>query len=114
MSEFIYDYNECEAAMCLWEECLRRRVLNDEEMFDWLAGGEGCASARGMCIEFAKDIERSYNVAKAFGYDTLFDWEFVPFWADLAMEITVFSDLTPNWLNYIGYKAAEYERERWT
>lgn len=113
MGKSYFNYDECEAAMCLWEESIQRQHMRDDELFGWLAGGEGAARARGMCIELAKDIEYSYNVAKAFGFDDCFDWDFVPMWADLAMEISAFSDLTEPWLRYIGYKAAEMAEERW-
>ena len=111
-----FTYDETEAAMCLWEECIRRQTIRDDDMFRWLAGDEGAASARDMCIELAAGVERSYYVAKAFGFDTLFDWEFVPAWTNYAMEITEEGHiLNRSWLNYIGYKVAwdDFAKEGW-
>lgn len=100
--------------MCLWEECINRQHVRDDTVFDWLRGGEGAASARDMCILLAPDIEFSYNVAKAYGFDSCFDWDFVPYWVDLAMEICETYELNESWLRYIGYKAAWWEKkERW-
>lgn len=107
-------YDEAEAAMCLWEESIRRQGIRDDDLFKWLAGGEGAASARDMCLQLAKDVEHSYLVAKLHGFDACFDWDFVPQWANLAMEITMTNELTPSWCNYIGWKIAEWEKERWS
>lgn len=109
----MYTYDECEAAMCIWEEAIHRQAVKDDELFKWLAGGEGAATARGMCIELAKDIELSYHVAKMYGFDDCFDWDFVPMWATLAMEVTEEHDLTEKWLRWIGYKIAWWAKERW-
>lgn len=73
-------------------------------MFEWLAAGEGAASARQQCIALAKDCDRSYHIANDLGYDDLFDWEFVPRWVREAMRITEKHDLAPEWVDYIGRK----------
>jgi hypothetical protein len=100
--------DEAEAAMCLWEECLLRRSQNQNDLFDWLRGGEGMADARSMCIEYATDIEQSWQIAyNEFGFDDSFDWEFVPRWADYAMELTQYQLLTANWRPYLAYKVTE-------
>lgn len=111
-------YDEAEAAMCLWEECIHR--LRDchpsnrdtEPLWNWLRGGEGAASARDMCLRLAKDIEYSYSVAREMGFDDSFDWEFIPRWADYAMEVTEEHLLSPKWGHYIAYKVMESWRER--
>ena len=116
--------DECEAAMCLWEECLLRQVLHKQEhgrdeedpLFLWLAEGEGTASARDKCMDLAVDIEGSYQIARdEFGFDDCFDWEFVPRWADEAMELTEYQYITKNWWSYLAYKVTErwkYETNR--
>lgn len=95
-------YDETEAAMCLWEHCLHTRSQGCDLLWDWLRGGEGAANARDMCIRLAPDIERSYQIARKCGFDDSFDWEFVPRWAALAMEITNDYDLYQEWIDYIG------------
>jgi hypothetical protein len=105
-------YKECEAAMCLWEECLLRRANGDDALFDWLRGGEGAASARFMCIDFAEDIEGSYQWAQdVLGFDDCFDWEFVPRWADATMELTETTFLTKTWWSYLAYKVMTNYKE---
>lgn len=100
--------DECEAAMCLWEECLLRRSQDEDNLFDWLRGGEGCASARDMCIELAKDLDESWKLAhEKYGFDDSFDWEFVPRWADEAMDLTEWENLTPRWWKYLAWKVTE-------
>ncbi len=88
--------------MCLWEFALHCRVGNDDSVFDWLRGGEGAAAARQQCMELAKDCENSYQRAVTLGYDTSFDWEFVPRWMRMAMSISEKHDLTPWWVEYMG------------
>lgn len=97
-----YTYDHVEAAMCLWEECLHQRTMGNNVLWDWLRGNEGAANARDMCINFAKDIEKSYRVARDCGFDDSFDWEFVPRWAALAMEITQDHFIQAPWLDYMG------------
>jgi hypothetical protein len=97
-----YTADEVEAALCIWEYCMLRRNQEDDNVFDWLRGGEGTASARQQCIELARDCEKSYHIARSHGYDTLFDWEFVPRWVQLAMSVNRSSVLTPDWITYIG------------
>lgn len=111
-------YDECEAAMCLWEECLNRLDLRRKsggydameqcDLWNWLRGGEGAASARDMCMQLAKDIELSYKWAcEAYGFDDSFDWEFIPRWANEAMEVTEYHQLDDGWNRYIAYKVTE-------
>ena len=77
-----------------------------------MRGGEGAASARDACLSFATDIEYCYTVARdQFGFDDSFDWEFVPRWADYAMEVTEEHMLTEEWLRYIAYKVTEDWKE---
>lgn len=103
---------EVEAAMCIWEFSLMNQHQGQDNVFDWLRGGEGAASARQQCIELAKDLERSYQIARDFGFDTCFDWEFVPRWVILAMDITQTCELTPQWISYIGLEIArEFKHE---
>lgn len=119
-----YSKDEVDAALCLWEECLQRLFLarteakrnhqdwteaqEAEPLWNWLRGGEGAANAREMCIYLCKDIEYSYQVARdELGFDDSFDWEFVPRWADVAMEVTETQLLTPKWAHYIAYKVTE-------
>lgn len=113
-----YTENEVEAAMCLWEECLLRQMNNDDELYNWLRGGElrcgeGAASARLQCILLAKDAEYSWRIAhEHFGFDDSFDWEFVPLWLDHAMDLTETHFITPQWCHYLAYKATEQWRNR--
>ncbi len=97
----MYTNDEVDAAMCIWEYCLLCRGKNDDTVFDWLRGGEGMAAARDMCLDLAKDCDCSYQIAHNLGYDTSFDWEFVPNWVRLAMSITDDHDLV-EWNDYIG------------
>jgi hypothetical protein len=101
----IYTRDECEGAMCLWEYCLLQRSNDDDSVFDWMRGGEGAANARDMCIDLASDLEQSYRVAKAFGYDDCFDWDFVPRWVSIAMQITEEHTLEGPWITYLGLEA---------
>lgn len=94
--------DEIDAALCLWEECIRRRQLGDDEFFDWLRGGEGAANARDMCVQLAKDCETSYQVARECGFDDSFDWEFVPLWVNLAITITNEHEMKAPWIDYMG------------
>ncbi len=84
-----YSHDEAEAAMCLWENALHRRIDDDDGLYDWLRGGEGAACARDMCLRLAADIELAYKTAVDEGFDDCFDWEFVPRWAEYAMEATM-------------------------
>ena len=98
-------WTECqiESALCLWEYSLECRFSDDDSVFDWLRGGEGAAAARQQCIMLAQDLDASYHLANELGYDTSFDWEFVPRWTRLAMKISALGhDLTRGWINYIG------------
>lgn len=95
---------QVEAALCLWELSLTNRCEGDDSVYDWLRGGEGAASARQRCIELAKDCEKSYITALELGYDTCFDWEFVPRWVREAMRLSEYCELTPPWIDYIGRK----------
>ena len=109
-----YTEDEVEAAMCLWEECLLRRMNNDEEVFHWLRAGEGAASARLQCILLAKDTEYSWQIAREhFGFDDSFDWEFVPLWLNYAMDLTETHHITPKWCHYLAYKATEEWRNKY-
>lgn len=114
----VFTRDEAEAAMCLWEECIMRQFQWKKEngpypdigppLYDWLRGGEGTAMARDMCLEYASDIEACYEIAtEEFGFDDSFDWEFVPRWADYAMELTEEHYLTPQWHKYLAYKITE-------
>jgi hypothetical protein len=113
-----FSYDEAEAAMCLWEECLGRldhcrhnggvSAMEECEMWNWLRGGEGMANARGMCLELARDVEYSWVIAHDhFGFDDSFDWEFVPRWVNYAMELTETHLITPQWCRYLAYKVTE-------
>jgi len=107
--------DEIDAALCLWEYSQHCRETSDDSVHDWLRGGEGACAARHQCIELAKDCERSYRIANELGYDTSFDWEFVPRWMREAMHITTYSLLTPAWIDYIGrriYDEFRLEHER--
>lgn len=99
-----YTEEHMDAALCIWEYCMFRRIRNDESVFDWLRGGEGAAAARDMCIRLAKDCEKSYQIANHLGFDDSFDWEFVPAWVELAMHITHQHDLAPEWVDFMGRK----------
>lgn len=101
-THYTFTEEEVEAAMCLWEYCILCRSHNDDTVFDWMRGGEGAANARQMCIDLAKDCEKSYILANQLGYDTSFDWEFVPAWVRLAMNITETHELTEAWITYMG------------
>lgn len=119
----LYSYDECEAALCLWEECLHRisnarkraksageswiDAQDNEELWNWLRGGEGAACARSMCIDLARDIEQSYMFARDLGFDDSFDWEFVPRWADHAMDVSEEHYLDEKWNRYIAAKVVE-------
>lgn len=95
--------DQVDAALCLWEYSNLCRAFGDDSVHDWLRGGEGACAARQQCIELAKDCERSWRVAHELGYDTLFDWEFVPQWVRKAMNINELGhDLTPGWIEYFG------------
>ena len=95
--------NHVDAALCIWEYALHCRISDDDSVYDWLRGGEGAASARQQCIELCEDCDKSYQIAVALGYDTCFDWEFVPRWVREAMRLTEKHDLDP-WIDYIGRK----------
>lgn len=113
MGKWFLTSADCEAAMCLWEECLLRRNQNEDNLFDWLRGGEGTANARDMCIELATDLEQSWQIAyDEFGFDDSFDWEFVPRWADEAMDLTEWETLTPRWWKYLAWKVTESWKQR--
>ena len=113
----LYTSDEVDAALCLWEESLMRQIDHKKKhghdsidpLFDWLRGGvQGAACARDMCIELSPDIEATYVIARdEFGFDDSFDWEFVPRWADYAMELTETHHLTPTWFKWIAYKVTE-------
>lgn len=104
----LFGYDEVEAAMCIWEECLSERARGNDRIFDWLRGGEGAASARNMCILLADSLDFSYHFAvKRYGYDDCFDWDFVPRWIDEVMELLEEDHpLTNNWLHYVAYKVS--------
>jgi hypothetical protein len=112
----LYTEDHVDAALCIWEYCLLlRNDTDDDSVFDWLRGGEGAATARNMCIQLAKDCDRSYTVAAALGYDDSFDWEFVPRWVTEAMHISEFAGLEGPWIDYIGrriYDEFRLEHER--
>lgn len=120
VNEFSSD--EVEAAMCIWEECIHRlaearsrggiEAQEQDELWNWLRGGEGAACARDMCIRLCRDLEQCYLMARDwFGFDDSFDWEFVPRWCDYAMEVTEEHDLTAPWHKYIAYKVTYDWRE---
>jgi hypothetical protein len=110
----MYSTDEVEAAMCIWEECINRRLEKDDKLFDWLRGGEGVASARDMCIQLCGDLEESYLLAREwFGFDDSFDWEFVPRWCSYVMELTEEHDLVAPWHKYIAYKVTCEWKEMW-
>lgn len=94
--------DQIDAALCLWEYSNLCREAGDDSVHDWLRGGEGACAARQQCIELAKDCEKSWRIAHELGYDTSFDWEFVPRWVREAMHITTYSLLTPAWIDFIG------------
>ena len=105
-----YTRNDMDAALCMWEYCLSRQMAGDNSVFDWLRGGEGAAAARDTCIDFASDLDTSYQVAVSLGYDSCFDWEFVPHWIRLAMSITDTHDLVEPWIDYMGRRIyCEYQ-----
>lgn len=99
-----FSENDMDAALCIWEFSLMNQHMNQDHVFDWLRGGEGAASARQQCIELAKDCDRSYQIANKLGYDSCFDWEFIPSWVLTAIEITEECQLTPEWVDFIGRK----------
>lgn len=105
--------DQVDAAMCIWEYSLHSQAHAHgiEVIFDWLRGGEGAASARQQCIELAKDCDASYQRAVTLGYSMGFDWDFVPRWVKLAMEISETHDLHEHWIEYIGIQIyVEFER----
>ena len=97
-----YSQNDMDAALCIWEYALHCKVINDETVYDWLRGDEGAAAARDMCIDLASDLDTSYHVATSLGYDDSFDWEFVPAWVRLAMDIPLRLGTSIDWLDYMG------------
>lgn len=102
IEEGMFTEAHVEAAMCLWEYALLLRTEGDDSVYDWLRAGEGSACARQQCINLAKDCEGSYQLALTSGYDDSFDWEFVPRWMHMAMQITEKHDLCEPWIDYIG------------
>lgn len=98
----LWSDDEVEAALCIWEHALSSQHQGMEDIFDWLRAGEGSSAARQQAIALAKDCERSYLIAVELGYDAPFDWEFVPKWVQLAMDITETHCLTRSWITYIG------------
>jgi len=108
MIKLAFTFSEAEAAMCLWEDCLRRCGNGEgDAVFDWLRCEEGAAAARQKCLELAEVVELSYDIAFADGYDDSFDWEFVPRWLDLAMEQTAeFREDHECWAINAGFQIA--------
>lgn len=107
-----YTGNEMDAALCIWEFCLHQRCKDDDSVFDWLRGGEGTAAARDQCVALAADCDKSYQMANTLGYDDSFDWEFVPRWVRLAMDICKTHDLVDHWIEYIGLEIyREFEKD---
>lgn len=105
-----YSYDDCEAALCIWEYSIACQQQGDDSVFEWLAGGEGAACARSQCISLGNDCDESYQRAVTLGYDECFDWEFVPRWVRLAMEISAKHDLVGHWIEYMGLEIyREYE-----
>lgn len=98
----IWSEDEVDAAMCLWEYCITCQALDDESVFDWLRGGEGAAAARRQCVLLAEDCDTSYKTAAELGYDVSFDWDFVPAWVQMAMDLSSEHDLTAAWIDFIG------------
>jgi hypothetical protein len=100
-------WTECQidAALCLWEYALSCKVEKDLSVFNWMGGDSGgTAFARQICIELAKNCDRSYHIAHDLGYDDCFDWEFVPCWVREAMKLTTIHDLEAPWIDFIGRK----------
>ena len=102
MTTPLYDEQEVDAALCIWEYALLCRSEDDDSVYDWLRGGEGACAARTQAIMLCMDCEKSFLIANELGYDTSFDWEFVPRWVRLAMRISDSHDLTAAWITYIG------------
>jgi hypothetical protein len=112
----VYTFDEAEAAMCLWEECLTRlaraRAVDgfesqeNDPYWKFLCKGEGAACARETCLDLAKPLAYSYDYAYThYGYCSSFDWEFVPDWVDLAIEISESNEFpTQAWLEYMAEK----------
>lgn len=81
MTKTQYYDSLCEAAMCIWEH-----ALENSEFMDWLRGDEGQAVARQMVIDYlAEHCEISYILAKEWGFDDSFDWEYVPKYCQALM-----------------------------
>ena len=76
---------DVDAALCIWEYALQDSPSTDK-FLDWLKQGEGMAQAREYTAELGKWCEVSYIYAKHWGYESCFDWEFVPAWCDHALK----------------------------
>jgi hypothetical protein len=99
--------SEADAALCIWEYALSP-VYGDtamaEKFLDWLKQGEGYAAARATVLDIAPLCEVAYVWAMHHGFDTSFDWEFVPPFCRFAMCRKVPSDLNETWAIQTGFR----------
>ncbi len=74
-----FRWDECEAAMCLWEAVLDavNSKTPDVDMLHFL-NDSGYAEARRGIQEVARHVAAAYDFASDHGYDHCFDWEFCP------------------------------------
>lgn len=99
--------DEADAALCIWEYALDPvggDIATAEAFLHWLKQDEGFATARDTVLDLAPMCEIAYVWAKHHGFDSSFDWEFVPRWCRYAMKRKVPSDLNETWAIQTGFR----------
>lgn len=76
VSAFSPKVDSFETVACLWEAFINGHY----------EAPEGMSAARLEVIDLHKACDRAHNYARTLGFDAPFDWEFVPFFLDMAID----------------------------
>lgn len=74
MNDVIY------TAMCMWEHVLA--VMYDNPAMRNTFDGKGTCEVRDQICNFAERCNADWKAVSTLGYDSSFDWDFVPKWMD--------------------------------
>ena len=97
-----------EAAMCLWEDVIRRIKEEPETSPLQVARMDGgTANLRLEVLQLAEPCAQAWAVAEALGYQEAFDWEFCPWFLDACVGMEGGPTLRPNWQDLVSAMASE-------
>ncbi len=95
MNEQTFRYDEVEDALCIWEEILECIKRPGADKWSYHSDHVGMATTRMWAVDHAHEVGAAYRIALEAGYDSCFDWDFVPKFLDQGYDDSL--NLVSNW-----------------